>query len=86
MTQQSLRQAIGVVPQETVLFNEDVHYNIKYGSIRDGEPRCDDKAIVEASVASQLHEKVCRPSPAVLRKCTRCLFALPTLNRRSVKV
>ena len=57
-TQQSLRQAIGVVPQETVLFNEDVTYNIRYGSMRDGEPTGGEEEIIESSKASQLHEKV----------------------------
>ncbi|WP_394203116.1 ABCB family ABC transporter ATP-binding protein/permease [Marinagarivorans algicola] len=32
VTQNSLRQAIGVVPQDTVLFNETLHYNIAYGN------------------------------------------------------
>ena len=31
VTQQSLRQAIGIVPQDTVLFNDSVEYNIAYG-------------------------------------------------------
>ena len=31
VTQRSLRAAIGVVPQDTVLFNDTIHYNIKYG-------------------------------------------------------
>jgi ATP-binding cassette subfamily B protein len=31
VTQDSLRQAIGVVPQDTVLFNNTIHYNIAYG-------------------------------------------------------
>jgi len=31
VTQQSLRQHIGVVPQDTVLFNKDIEYNIRYG-------------------------------------------------------
>ena len=34
VTQSSLRQAIGVVPQDTVLFNDNIHYNIKYGEQR----------------------------------------------------
>ena len=31
MTQTSLRQAIGMVPQDTVLFNDTIRYNIRYG-------------------------------------------------------
>jgi ATP-binding cassette, subfamily B, heavy metal transporter len=31
VTQDSLRSAIGVVPQDTVLFNDTIHYNIAYG-------------------------------------------------------
>lgn len=31
VTQSSLRQAIGVVPQDTVLFNDNIRYNIRYG-------------------------------------------------------
>lgn len=30
-TQRSVRELIGVVPQDTVLFNESILYNIKYG-------------------------------------------------------
>lgn len=31
VTQTSLRQSIAVVPQDTVLFNETIEYNIRYG-------------------------------------------------------
>jgi len=31
LTQASLRQAIGIVPQDTVLFNDSIHYNLAYG-------------------------------------------------------
>ncbi|MCK9911578.1 ATP-binding cassette domain-containing protein, partial [Microbacteriaceae bacterium K1510] len=31
VTQKSLRKAIGVVPQDSVLFNDTIFYNIKYG-------------------------------------------------------
>ncbi len=31
VTQDSLRRAIGIVPQDTVLFNDSIHYNIAYG-------------------------------------------------------
>ena len=33
VTQKSVRAAIGVVPQETVLFNDTIEYNIGYGNI-----------------------------------------------------
>ncbi len=32
VTQTSLHQAIGVVPQDTVLFNDTIYYNIAYGN------------------------------------------------------
>jgi ABC-type transport system involved in Fe-S cluster assembly fused permease/ATPase subunit len=31
LTQESLRRAIGIVPQDTVLFNDSIYYNIAYG-------------------------------------------------------
>ena len=39
VTQASLRQAIGIVPQDTVLFNDTIEYNIAYG--RDGAEQAD---------------------------------------------
>ena len=32
VTQQSLRKSIGIVPQDTVLFNDTIYYNIAYGN------------------------------------------------------
>lgn len=32
VTQQSLRKAIGIVPQDTVLFNDSIRYNLQYGN------------------------------------------------------
>ncbi|MET0170625.1 MAG: ABC transporter ATP-binding protein/permease, partial [Aliihoeflea sp.] len=37
VTQESLRAAIGMVPQDTVLFNDTIAYNIRYGRISAGE-------------------------------------------------
>ncbi|MHB2265745.1 ABCB family ABC transporter ATP-binding protein/permease [Aliihoeflea sp. PC F10.4] len=37
VTQESLRSAIGMVPQDTVLFNDTIAYNIRYGRISAGE-------------------------------------------------
>ncbi len=50
LTQISLRQAIGVVPQDTVLFNDTIEANIAYG--RPGAPRA---AIIEAAQTAQIH-------------------------------
>lgn len=49
VTQQSLREVIGIVPQDTILFNDTIAYNIGYG--REGATRAD---IVEAARAAQL--------------------------------
>jgi len=53
VTQASLRAAIGIVPQDTVLFNETIRYNIGYG-----RPEADQPAIEAAARAAQLHEFV----------------------------
>jgi ATP-binding cassette subfamily B protein len=51
VTQDSLHAAIGVVPQDTVLFNDTVGYNIAYG--REGATQAD---VEEAARAAQIHE------------------------------
>ena len=51
ITQQSLRSAIGIVPQDTVLFNDTIEYNIAYG--RPGASRDD---IVAAARAASIHD------------------------------
>ncbi len=51
ITQESLRRAIGVVPQDTVLFNDTIYYNIAYG--RPGAPRAD---IEEAARHAHIHD------------------------------
>jgi ATP-binding cassette subfamily B protein len=49
--QASLRRAIGIVPQDTVLFNDTLLYNIRYG-----RPDATDEEVVEAARAAQLHD------------------------------
>ena len=51
ITQQSLHDAIGVVPQDTVLFNDTVGYNIAYG--RDDATHAD---VIEAAKAAKIHD------------------------------
>ena len=51
VTQESLHDAIGVVPQDTVLFNDTIRYNIAYG--RDGATEAE---IVAAAKAAQIHD------------------------------
>ncbi|NLD69889.1 MAG: ABC transporter ATP-binding protein/permease, partial [Limnobacter sp.] len=53
LTQASLRDAIGIVPQDTVLFNDSIRYNIAYG-----RPGSDEARIVEAARAARLHDFV----------------------------
>ena len=51
VTQLSLHQSIGVVPQDTVLFNDTILYNIAYG--REGASRAE---IEEAAKDAQIHD------------------------------
>ena len=52
VTQASVRQAIGIVPQDTVLFNDTVEYNIAYGSRAPATPRWRRPPAPRASTAS----------------------------------
>ncbi|MCA3277021.1 MAG: ABC transporter ATP-binding protein/permease [Roseomonas sp.] len=55
LTQHSLRAAIGVVPQDTVLFNDTIRYNIAYG-----RPGASDAEIENAARLAQVHDFVMR--------------------------
>jgi ATP-binding cassette subfamily B protein len=50
VTQASVRQAIGIVPQDTVLFNDTVEYNIAYG-----RPGASHEEVVAAAEAARIH-------------------------------
>ena len=50
VTQASVRQAIGIVPQDTVLFNDTVEYNIAYG-----QPGATRAQVVEAAASAHIH-------------------------------
>ncbi len=51
VTQRSLRNAIGIVPQDTVLFNDTVYYNIAYGC-----PEATREAVIRAAQAAHIHD------------------------------
>ena len=51
ITQESLHQAVGVVPQDTVLFNDTIFYNIAYG--REGATHSE---VIKAAKDAQIHD------------------------------
>ncbi len=51
VTQSSLRRAIGMVPQDTVLFNDTIAYNIRYGW-----PEASEEDVREAARLAQIHD------------------------------
>lgn len=53
LTQKSLRAKIGVVPQDTVLFNDTIAANIGYGA-----PGASHEAVIEAAKIAQIHDFV----------------------------
>lgn len=55
VTQDSLRRAIGIVPQDTVLFNDTLGYNIRYG-----RPDATDEQVMRAARAAHLSEFIGR--------------------------
>jgi ABC-type transport system involved in Fe-S cluster assembly fused permease/ATPase subunit len=50
VTQTSLRAAIGIVPQDTVLFNDTIYYNIAYG-----RPEASREEVIAAAQAAHIH-------------------------------
>lgn len=50
VTQASLRAAIGIVPQDTVLFNDSIYYNIAYG-----RPEASREEILHAAQSAHIH-------------------------------
>ncbi|MDH5648140.1 MAG: ABC transporter ATP-binding protein/permease [Gammaproteobacteria bacterium] len=51
VTQESLRAAIGIVPQDTVLFNDSIFYNIAYGNTEANE-----EEVIRAAKQAHIHE------------------------------
>ena len=54
-TQRSVRGAIGIVPQDTVLFNDTIYYNIAYG-----RPEATRDEVIEAARAAHIHDFIAR--------------------------
>ncbi|MFD1555140.1 ABCB family ABC transporter ATP-binding protein/permease [Paraburkholderia silviterrae] len=50
VTQDSLRASIGIVPQDTVLFNDSIYYNIAYG-----RPEASREEVIAAARAAHIH-------------------------------
>ena len=53
LTQDSLRAHIGIVPQDTVLFNDSIYYNIAYG-----RPDASREEVIEAAKSAHIHDFV----------------------------
>ncbi len=51
VTQDSLRRALGIVPQDTVLFNDTIRYNIRYG-----RPDATDAEVEQAARLARIHD------------------------------
>ncbi|PXW91219.1 ATP-binding cassette subfamily B protein [Nitrosomonas sp. Nm84] len=51
VTQQSLRKAMGIVPQDTVLFNDSIYYNIAYG-----QPDAPQEEVFAAAQSAHIHD------------------------------
>jgi len=53
VTQRSLRAAIGIVPQDTVLFNDTIYYNIAYGN-----PEASRQEVIAAAQSAHIHDLI----------------------------
>lgn len=51
VTQQSLRAALGIVPQDTVLFNDTIYHNIAYG-----QPDATEQAVYSSADSAHIHD------------------------------
>lgn len=53
ITVESLRSQLGVVPQDTILFNETLMYNLMYS-----KPHCTEEEVIAACKAASIHDKI----------------------------
>ncbi len=56
----SLRHAIGVIPQEPVLFNDTIYYNIAYGN-----PQATEDQVYAAAKKAQIHETILKMADGI---------------------
>jgi len=68
ITQSSLRRVIGMVPQDCVLFNDAIRYNIRYGRIT-----ASDEEVEDAAQAACIHETISTRFPKVCKEGGGCL-------------
>ncbi|USO01267.1 MAG: ABC transporter ATP-binding protein/permease [Alphaproteobacteria bacterium] len=54
-TQESLRRHIAIVPQDTILFNKTLFYNIAYG-----KPTASNNQVIAAAKEAELHDFICK--------------------------
>ena len=84
VTQISLRSHIGVVPQDTVLFNDTIANNIRYGRVTAGDSEVEaaaQAAVVEAeSVMRKAASKGVYHDNTVSRKISRMNKAVNAMN------
>ncbi|KAJ7675100.1 ABC transporter type 1, transmembrane domain-containing protein [Mycena rosella] len=82
VTQKSLRAAIGVVPQDSVLFNSSIGYNIGYGKFG-----ASPEEIEEAAKSAQMHERIITFPDGKLTHWTHvCLFQRSLFQGYETKV
>lgn len=70
LTQKSVRGAVAVVPQDCILFNESILYNIRYG-----RPEASDEEVMEAARRAHIHDAIVSTFPQV-RTCTFVLRSI----------
>lgn len=59
VAQKSVRAAIGIVPQDTVLFNDTIYYNIAYG-----DTEATREQVIEAARSAHIHDFIASPPTA----------------------
>lgn len=74
MKQTSLRAHIGVVPQDTVLFNNTIQDNIRYGRIS-----ASDQEVEEAAIAADIHSKIMTFPEGNVKLKSSVLFSIVSL-------